>query len=59
MVGVKDSVGVQVDKSLLRALLVPVERQAPSAPMDSRGCHLWQLAVGRRSLWVVVVVGGG
>ena len=39
-----------MDKIFLRAPLVPMERRAPSAPIDSQGQHLWQLIVGQRPL---------
>ena len=42
--------GCKVDNSFLWMALVPMERQAPSAPMDSEGRHLCQLTVGRRPL---------
>ena len=40
--------GCKVDKIFLRAPLVPMERRAPLAPMDSEGRHLWQLTAGQR-----------
>ena len=39
-VGFNDSVGSKVDKTFLWAPLVPVERQAPLAPIESLGWHL-------------------
>ena len=46
--GLRIVLGCKVDKIFLWAALVPVERRAPLAPMDSTSRHLWQLIVGPR-----------
>ena len=48
--GLRIVLGCKVDKTFLRATLVPMERCVPSAPMDAQGRHLWQLTVGQRPL---------
>ena len=40
----------KMDKKFFWALLVPMERRALSAPIDSSGQHLWRLTVGQKPL---------
>ena len=46
--GLRIVLGCKVGKNFLCVPLVPMERRAHLAPMDSRGWHVWQLIVGRR-----------